>query len=413
MHGFLRGVCRTADITTIAGGHVLKQRVLPNELFVVRFSLANHGALGTKVVKLYADGKEINRKNCLVNPGEALNDSISCRLFPVGVVQLSIDGSDEIQMEVIPPEKSVTNQWDISNLKFQQLVKKGDTLHYSFSVQNIGGYKDSTIIQTYLNEIQKKEEKLVLNSGEKKTILSRLLIEQDGLQSLRINSLQKQFKAYDQNIDASILDISTLSEGSECSFVDHSGLNNNGKIISSGKSSKGKILKLGKDSFVEVENPMEDGSFAETLTMMLWICPDNDNLRLSDIFSKGDFNVIQSSGNKSLAFFAGGWGRGTCSMELPPDWTNTWHHIAGVCDGKSLKLYLDGALKASVELKDRVNLSSSAHWIIGRNEEFPSSRFFSGYIDKAKVFTTPLNDQEIKDIVDKERNSLYQLTKKD
>jgi len=388
-----------------------KNKVLPNELFWVRFSLVNHGALGTKIVKLCADGKEFGRKNCLVKPGETLNDSISCRLFPVGFAQLSIDNLNKIQVEVLKPDKNISNQWNFADLKLKQLVKKGETLPYSFSVQNIGGYRDSTIIPTYLNEIQVKEEKLVLNPGEKKVISSEILITKEGLQSLRINSLRKPFKAYDQNTDASILDISTTLDGVDNLLVDRSGLNNNGKIISSGKLSKGEILKLGKDCFVEVENPMEDGSFAESITMMLWICPSGENKGLSDIFTKGDFNAIQSSGNKSLTFFAGGWGRGTCNINLPPDWTNNWHHIAGVCDGKSLKLFLDGALKASFELKDHVDLSSSGHWVLGRNEEFPTSRIFSGYADKVKVFAASLSVQEINEIINQERNSLIQVKK--
>jgi len=391
--------------------HLSKNKVLPNELFWVRFSLVNHGALGTKVVKLYADGKECNRKNCLVNSGETLNDSISGRQFPVGFAQLSIDDLTKIQVEVLRPEKNANNQWNIDDLKFKQLVKKGETLPYSFSVRNIGGYKDSIIIQTDLNEIQAKEEKLVLNSGEKKVISSEILITQEGLQSLRINSLRKQFKAYSQNTDASVLDISTILDGVDSLLIDRSGLNNNGRIISSGNPSQGEILKLGKDCFVEIGNPMEDGSFAESITMMLWICPSGENKGLSDIFTKGDFNAIQSSGNKSLTFFAGGWGRGTCNIDLPPDWTNNWHHIAGVCDGKSLKLYLDGALKASFELKDHVDLSSSGHWVLGRNEEFPLSRIFSGYADKVKVFAAALIVQEINEIINQERNSLIQVNK--
>jgi len=207
------------------------------------------------------------------------------------------------------------------------------------------------------------------------------------------------------------LDISTILDGVDSLLIDRSGLNNNGRLISSGNPSQGEILKLGKDCFVEVENPMEDGSFAESITMMLWICPSGENKGLSDIFTKGDFNAIQSSGNKSLTFFAGGWGRGTCNIDLPADWTNIWHHVAGVCDGKSLKLFLDGTLKASVEINDRVDLSSSGHWVLGRNEEFPTSRIFSGYADKVKVFATSLTVQEINEIINQERNSLIKVKK--
>ena len=41
---------------------------------------------------------------------------------------------------------------------------------------------------------------------------------------------------------------------------------------------------------------------------------------------------------KSLSFFAGGWGRGSCSSILPENWFNNWHHIAGISDGVNLKM---------------------------------------------------------------------------
>ncbi len=396
----------------VTSSSVSKQRVLPNEPFQVRFSLTNHGALGTKIVRLYLDDKEYDRKNCLVAPGETKKDSIICRLFPVGFARLEIGDQSKLEVEVVPPMNNVNNQWNIDDLKLQQLVKKGQNLPYSFSVQNIGGYSDSTFLRTYLNDIQEKEEKLVLDAGKKKTFSSGLPITKDGLQSFGIEKLRKQFKAYTQNEDACILSISTKIEGIDSILVDQSGLNNNAKIIDAVKTthtSNNGWVKLGKDCYVEVENPMVDGSFTESLTMMLWINPDKENKGLTDIFTKGDFNVIQLSGNESLSFFAGGWGRGSCTIELPPDWINNWHHVAGVCDGKSLKLYLDGNLKASVELNDRAELSSSGHWIVGRNEEFPISRIFNGYADKVKVFTTPLNEQEIKKIVIQEQALFNEL----
>ena len=104
---------------------------------------------------------------------------------------------------------------------------------------------------------------------------------------------------------------------------------------------------------------------------------------------------MQTKDNKTLTFFAGGWGRGECITSLPENWLNNWHHIAGVSDGNSLKIFIDGTEIANQLTGTPVNLSTSAKWTVGRNEEFPEQRFFEGYIDQFKVFTEPLSQPEI------------------
>lgn len=85
-------------------------------------------------------------------------------------------------------------------------------------------------------------------------------------------------------------------------------------------------------------------------------------------------------------------------MDLPSDWWGHWHHIAGVCEGMTLKVYIDGALKGTSTVDGRVNLSVTSKWTLGRNEEFPGQRVFNGYIDGAKVFTEALTEEEIRSL---------------
>jgi len=141
----------------------------------------------------------------------------------------------------------------------------------------------------------------------------------------------------------------------------------------------------------------------ETITMLLWVLPIGKNDGLVDLFTKGDYHVLQVAGNKQLTFFAGGWGRGECGAPSPANWFNNWHHLAGVCDGNSLKVYIDGALKGTTRLPDRINLSVPNKWTIGRNEEFPGQRIFDGYMDHIKIFAAPLSANEIMAIMKKEK----------
>jgi hypothetical protein len=143
----------------------------------------------------------------------------------------------------------------------------------------------------------------------------------------------------------------------------------------------------------------------ESITMMLWVFPIGKNDGLVDLFTKGDYHVLQVGGNKQLTFFAGGWGRGECTAPLPANWFNNWHHIAGVCDGNFFRLYIDGLLKGTIRVQDHVNLSAPNKWSIGRNEEFPGQRIFDGYMDHIKIFAAPLSVSEILNIVNKEKMS--------
>jgi hypothetical protein len=61
-----------------------------------------------------------------------------------------------------------------------------------------------------------------------------------------------------------------------------------------------------------------------------------------------------------------------------------------------LRLYIDGELKGAASLEKAVNLSVPNKWTLGRNEEFPGTRIFNGYMDGVKVYASPLSGQEIK-----------------
>jgi hypothetical protein len=164
-------------------------------------------------------------------------------------------------------------------------------------------------------------------------------------------------------------------------------------------------LRFNKDCYIQVPSSIPVDSLGETITMMLWVFPIGKNNGLVDLFTKGDYHVLQVAGNKQLVFFAGGWGRGECNAPLPANWFNNWHHIAGVCDGNYFKLYIDGVLKGTTLLQDHRNLSAPNKWTIGRNEEFPGQRIFDGYMDHIKIFSAPLSANEISAIVKKEKKT--------
>ncbi len=71
--------------------------------------------------------------------------------------------------------------------------------------------------------------------------------------------------------------------------------------------------------------------------------------------------------------------------------TNTWHHVAGVCNGKDILIYLDGQLidNHSSSILDTLITNQLAE--IGRN----NGHYFDGKIDELKIYNRALSPYEV------------------
>jgi putative alpha-1,2-mannosidase len=375
---------------------VSKKKVEPDEMVWVYFSLKNTGATGTKQVKLFINNIEYDHKNCLVETGATIKDSISCRLYALGKSKIKIEGLNDTEVEIVQHKQPFTNEPEISNLITKSITRLGEKQQISFSLKNTGGLKKIFYLPEILNNLLITTDTITLSPGEQKNITQQIQIDKPGFQTITVDKTSQRFKVFQFNRDAAILDLSIDKNIKGDIIEDRSGFGNNAKIISTNNYTiHDDSLLLGKNCFIEIPNSKSLDFLGETITMMLWVYPTGEDFGLVDIFTKGDNHVLQVLGNKTLTFFAGGWGRGDCTVDLPATWKNHWHHIAGVCDGKNLMIYIDGNLKGTTKLETSVNLSVANKWIIGRNEEFPLQRIFNGYADKIKIFTEPLSKEDI------------------
>ncbi|HVU95787.1 MAG TPA: GH92 family glycosyl hydrolase [Puia sp.] len=354
---------------------VSKARVEPHELFRIHFTVKNPGELGTAVVVLDVDGKEYARKNCLVPAGGVVVDSMDCRLYPLGKHLLTIGG---VSMEVEVAGAGV-GQAEISELELKHLLWRGQLQTLSYSVRNIGGVAREYPVAVIDGRLIRTDT-LLLQPGEKKRVTVDWVPSGAGVRTVEVGTDRSVFKVFDEAIGSLLLSLSL----SDSLLVDRSGLGNSVSRVG-----------VSGDSFVEVANSPSLDEMGETLTMAAWVYPSEKGEGLVDIFTKGDHHVLQVKNNQQLSFFAGGWGRGDCTVDLPADWFGHWHHIAGVCTGDGLKLYIDGKLKGSTKLDERVNLSGTNRWVLGRNEEFPGQRRFKGLLDKVQVWAEPLSGAAI------------------
>ena len=109
---------------------------------------------------------------------------------------------------------------------------------------------------------------------------------------------------------------------------------------------------------------------------------------------------------RQIAFFAGGWGRGTCEVTLPEDWFGKWHLVIGVGTDEHLTLYIDGEPVQRIAVSGTIK-ATELPWNLGRNAEMPFSRFADMQIGKMRIFGAELNEKQVKSVYDREK-SQYQ-----
>ncbi|MDR6943493.1 GH92 family glycosyl hydrolase [Mucilaginibacter pocheonensis] len=385
--------------------NLAKNRIEPNESLWIRFSLKNNGSTGTKNIQLFADGKKVAAKNVLVTGGETLTDSISCRLYPLGKVTIGLENTGGTVVEVIDPAEPVKVPFEISAITFKPLIHQNDEQLISFTVKNITGRDQSFMIPVKVNDSLLYTDHLQLAPGEIKTVDHRFNIAASGIKQLAISNITSIYKVFNDDAGSLLLDLSLVEKNNDRLIADKSGFGNDAHIIGSKqvKVTDRKQLLLGDDCFVEVPNARSLDNMGQTITMMAWVYPEGQETGLVDMLTKGDTHVLQMGANKTLTFFAGGWGRGDCTVNLPQNWKQHWHHIAGVCNGNLLAVYIDGKLCGTSTVEGPVNLSVANKWQIGRNEEFPSERIFHGYMDNIKVYAQPLTAKEIISVFNNEQ----------
>jgi len=382
----------------IIGLHLSQKQVVPDQLFFVHFTVQNKGSKGTKIARLLIDGKEYAKKNLLIDENTVKADSVGCRLYPVGNHKIDMDNLYNLSIVVVPSRGNLYPPIQVIGLKSRTIFKKNEPNDYSCWLQNKSGFRVGETISAFGDDTLLQKVNVSLEPGEIKKIEGTILFKNGGIHSLRVGSKFKRIKIYDKNVDSKVIDLSMGMKLTSDTIVDQSGLSNNCLIHKklSGISRSLNAIQTDSVCFARIPKAESLDNLDQKITVMAWVKPNGENSGLADIITKGDFIALQAAGNKSLSWFAGGWGRGSCSADLPGNWINNWHHIAGVSDGKRLKIYIDGIESGSFTTDIPVNLSCEATWMLGRNEEFPEQRFFNGFIDHFKIFVEPLTGEEIR-----------------
>jgi len=111
-----------------------------------------------------------------------------------------------------------------------------------------------------------------------------------------------------------------------------------------------------------------------------------------------------SSGNKGYVLRGGAGGRVSFAIVVNGNWsdlqttatvpTGGWHHVAGVYDGTTQKIYIDGVERASKALTGALTPSTGTALLVGGCPA-DSTRRFVGTINEARVYNRALTAAEV------------------
>lgn len=138
-------------------------------------------------------------------------------------------------------------------------------------------------------------------------------------------------------------------------------------------------------------------NFTNKLTVSAWVYPERiPGLQtiVNKWYHKDSFGPFTLGGSFSftVAFPDGGVGK-TVDVKAPAS-TGKWSHLAGVFDGTSARLYVNGEEKASAtNLPGNVLQQSTKPIVIGNN---PPWNAFQGLIDEVALFDAALHADEIR-----------------
>jgi hypothetical protein len=175
----------------------------------------------------------------------------------------------------------------------------------------------------------------------------------------------------------------------------------NGEINSclrlNGRWPEKQALYFSEYGFVNCGNN-EAFNIRDQVTVFTWIKIKKFQRDFQTLVSKGDssWRLARYSNTNSIEFACSGlipnfYARGNIDIN-----NDQWHMVAGVYNGKSLRLYIDGVLDLENEAQGLIH--DTVHRVeIGSNSE-RRTRNFEGWIDEIAIFKRALSHEEIQKI---------------
>jgi WD40 repeat protein len=193
----------------------------------------------------------------------------------------------------------------------------------------------------------------------------------------------------------------------DSNVMDSSGSGINGKLVGGATivpdTERGNVLSLDGGGYVDCgDNSRFD--ITGSITITTWIKVNVFDKRCQAIVTKGDtaWRIHRDQNENNIEFPCNGLGLGFpgSGMASVGGSVNVndgqWHHVAGVYDGVTIYLYVDGLLESAEHTWGNIDTNNEPVYI-GENSEEPG-REWNGLIDDVRIYSCALSGREIKEI---------------
>jgi len=202
--------------------------------------------------------------------------------------------------------------------------------------------------------------------------------------------------------DKSLVLYLSFEEGKGDTTKDQSGNSFTGSLKNGVKWTKdgkfGNAISFeGANQYVEVPNvPQLD--ITKEITMEAWIYPvevqgDSSLYGRRNSANTGGYCMQWTAGKIETWIYIGGW-NGTRGKQTVTPKVKTWHHVAGVYDGSSVRQYVDGKLDIEFPLKGAINSIGEVFRVGQAQTGLTPMR---GTIDEVVIYNRALSEKEIQE----------------
>ena len=214
--------------------------------------------------------------------------------------------------------------------------------------------------------------------------------------------------------------------------IDESGNGLDAKVIENTKfvdGKYGKAVHITRETEDCLNVPTADElEIDDAITMMAWVYHEDWTGQSSQWFDKGayseDFNSAYGmtvynendagggewlDNDSAIVLILGGEFQVRIMIKNSME-DKTWHHIVGICEDKSVKIYLDGEILVETETPFDFSGINDQDLRIGCAKGKPEYAFEDGYIDEVAIWSRALSEDEIRTAM---RGPLFPVSSKD
>ncbi len=192
----------------------------------------------------------------------------------------------------------------------------------------------------------------------------------------------------------------TFDETSGNTAKDSSGQTNDGRVNGTAKWVPGKIggaLEFNGSTFVDCGNKASLNIRGQ-ITMSFWFKVAGFTNTWESFLAKGDgaYRSARSGGTGNATHMGISGSNYFDAVTVVTD--NQWHHWAGIYDGTTAKIYLDGKLDATAIYGAPIGDSSAYNLYIGENQQ-ATGRLLHGLMDDVRIYDRALTEEQLLDLI--------------